>query len=242
MNIKIDKNNKKFPKARHRGVGLIMALIVALIGTAVSAIIFEMSASFLNTSQLQKKTYEDGISAQSEIERAKGEIIFANKAQGYVLHGTRNTSANFEDETDKITSVAGLSIDVGERLNQPIENRIVDTKIFDASYKAARINTTLFPAADYHDLPPSFFIENNATGGLLNTTTTSMEPHGAGGTGGGSAGGLEELYKRYGVYMVQVKVFERNLTGNPKGKLIRKTEEVFVHLLPTPTPTPTPTP
>ena len=77
-----------WPGKARPGVGLPMALVVILIGTALIAFVFQASSSFMRISTRQQATYMDHTWAASYIEMAKGMITEYNIQQGLLVPGT----------------------------------------------------------------------------------------------------------------------------------------------------------
>lgn len=221
------KIQKKFLRERRRGSGLLLALFVTLIGGAIVVMMFGMSASFLNVSVHQSRVYSDGIRAESFLEDVKGNIIAANNLRSNnsqpVWHSPSNDPLAKFEGNDAITASGELEFANFEIPLTPVENRMVAVKVFDALYKPDRIASSF---VGFEDLSPSFFV---ASSGGTSSTGSTGESYGSESVGGFSP---EEIYNKYGVYVIQVKIFPQG-GSNPAGdNWVRKTEEAFAFRVP----------
>lgn len=235
--------------SKRRGSALILALIVALVGGAIGALIFEVAGAYLNTTSKQSRAYTDDIIAVGFIEKAKGAVIAENvrlyrtppSSGREVLRGSANASYDkfIGTITDhSITSsdhliiqgIPGLSA-TPYNVDRGADKGIVNLEVWDAMYNPDRVKVASFAGVGaltaLANLPPSFFIDSGTPGGFTGENFDEQIQYAeGGGSQSGSLGGLNEIYKRYGVYVIRVKMH------NEAGNLIRTTEEAFANMMP----------
>lgn len=223
-------------KRKRTGSILPMALVIALVGAWYISLIFDRAGSFLGVTSSQRITYMDEIVAANYIEQVKGSIVARNLSNiasgGSVLHGQENGEIPFLQEYPPLSGIEGLRVDSADTsLNQVINvqggggNRRVEVRVYDANYSTHRIKeSSSFSPADFDNLPPSFFISGNSgSGQLVNTGNSGLMYEEIKSSGGN----LGDIYKRYGAYLIQVRISDPERPDVP----IRITEEVFIHVI-----------
>lgn len=197
---------------RRSGFILITALIIILLGGALSVGIFALANSMYATNLLNRRGYESQIDVNSYIEQAKGFIVAKNMELGAsnqpVLHGKGGVS----DDYFPVNSLSDLQVctpdAIGNILSRDIPlsadrgvGRRLTLQVYDANYRIEDVK--FVPTAD---LPPSLYPSH------LSVST----PWGP--TGGGAA----NHYKTYGAYLIRVELFRDGVKGP-----LRRTEEAF---------------
>lgn len=202
-------------KRKRSGFILVVALIIVLLGSALSVGIFALARFMYGTDILHRRSYEEQIDLNSYIEEAKGFIVDWNNKQPSVnkpvLHGRGGLS---DDKYFAIGKLSDLQVctpnEVGNVLSREItlsEDRGVARKlllqVYDANYRVNDVSSSFVPNSD---MPPSLYPTYLPQGGGWTTGTGGVKP--------------KNLYKTYGAYLVRVELFRG-------GKALRRAEELF---------------
>lgn len=221
-------------RARRSGFTLVLALVVVLVGAALSVGIFALAHSMHTTDIVNRRSYEDQIDVTRYIELAKGFIVARNielvSAGKAVLHGRGEASGDYfpvrslndlqvctpDDVRDVLSRDIPLVADLGFA-------RKLRLQVYDANY---RIEDVFFdPPAD---MPPSLRPPVQVSGSGEGVDAYENE-------GGGIDPGTSEVsgdvlvsdhYKNYGAYMIRAEVLREGLSVP-----LRRTEEAFFQVV-----------
>lgn len=197
---------------RRSGFILVTALIIALLGAALSVGVFALAHSMHTTDIVNRRNYEDQIEIGRYIEQAKGFIVARNvelrSDDKPVLHGRAGTSNDYFP----VNSLNDLQVctpaDVANVLSRDIPlsadlgfARRLRLQVFDANYRPADVHFT--PTAD---MPPSLYPSQAAASTGWGTGGTASEDH----------------YRHYGAYLVRVELFREGRSAP-----LRRTEMAF---------------
>ncbi|MDR2179577.1 MAG: hypothetical protein LBP21_04670 [Synergistaceae bacterium] len=219
-------------KAR-KGVALVLALMVVLIGGVIIGLTFDFVFGFSWISTEQRRTYVDHTTALSFIQAKIGQIIEHNISKGETMHvkalsnavdGERAQTSISKDLTlEKLSFGKPWSEDIRDKemLSGTGLGRVV-TDVFDMHFKPEWVDYESFKSPDVVKHFPSVFnMGGDAAGG--------MGKDGEGKSGSASSGvsdGDEGLNPdTYGAYLIRVRLYDH------RGKLLRTAEEVFVQTL-----------
>ncbi len=218
--------------SKRRGVALVLALVVVLVGGALIALIFEMTVRFGFTSLRQGTTYSDHLEVTGYIESAKGFIADTNVNNDQVMHPKGYTNI----ETTLITSLDMLMFDQAELSVDRVfagskgRQRVV-MRVFDANYRANRVREPLLlNSVDMAQMPPPLSLAE--AGASMDQYITNVgNSHTP--TTGGQAIDDNEVWKRffkyYGAYLIRVELYDIDESGTQN--LTRKVEEAFFQVI-----------
>jgi hypothetical protein len=211
---------------------LVLALVVVVVGSVLSAILIHMGYSFLTNTRQQRSFYGDHVTVTDYVQAVKGQLIAANLANpGGVWHGQ-----GLNDELDsKIGSVSDLLLSDDPRFSFDAEvgtigqgSQRVRVNVFDVHYHENQLQSSLRSDAEQMRILPAPI---NATGGRAASSTGDTEGDGKSsgkGTIEGSVGGTYP-WNRFGAYVVRVQLF--NVDSLNRVTLARAAEEAFYQVL-----------
>jgi hypothetical protein len=220
---------------RRKGVGLVMALAIVVVGTALIAAMFNLSSVFARATTWQRRGYTEHVSMSGYVEKAKGFIVELNKgreSEGLpVLHGA-NVSLDTEiyavtdlQLTQTENGIANaLSLDIP--LSTPNGSKRLVMRVYDANYKPEQIKIASWEGKQ--DLPPSLKLDGSAGGNGSNTEVDGEfeDPSGTGQPLSPEAVNLSaQQYRDYGAYVVRLELY--NVLNGGKRVLERDIEEGF---------------
>ena len=190
-NTKVNDNALKRGFNGRRGFILPMAMVIILAGSAVIAAIYAISTSFFSAVTPQKQVYEDRIDMVGYIEQIKGRIIAENEKLASddkpVLHGRGGASGTVYFEVKELDDLK-LSLPLGLSDTIPLPSRQgrrkIVVEVYDANYDLSKVAFT--SGAPGPDFPPCL-------------RPAGLEP-------------AEELYKRFGAYVIRLKLYGKSDT------------------------------
>lgn len=221
--------------ARRSGFILVMALVVMVLGVALSVGIFALAHSMHTTDIVNRRSYEDQIDVARHIELAKGFIVARNielvSADKSVLHGRGGTSYDYFP----VRSLNDLQVctpnDVADVLSREIplaaylgKARKLRLRVYDANY---RVEDVFFdPPAD---MPPSLRPAIQLASFDEGADAYENEGEGIDPTAPKPVSGdvvIADHFKHYGAYVIRAEVIreEQNVP-------LRRTEEAFFQLV-----------
>jgi len=214
-----------------KGVALIMALTVVLIGGAIIAITFNIVFSQAWISGEQKGGYVDHTTLRSAVESMKGRVISENITAGRTQH----VHAALVRSAD-ITSAEDLRFDnwlLDVNVSSGVGPQRVVVEVYDTYFDLSQVLDRNVLLANAEFFPPSFKMEGTQSTTITNDPTlgrrgrvlgrathSSVNPFISAPTGGGLN------LDHYGAYLLRARLFDRN------NKLLRTAEELFVQILP----------
>lgn len=232
------KSRQRITSQKRSGFILVTALIIVLLGAALSIGIFALANSMYTTDLVNRKDYEEQIQVNQVIESAKGFIVNENyrrsddvSGRRIVLHGRGGTS----DDYFLIRSLNDLQVcmpkPVEEALSRDIPlthdrnfRRWMTLQVYDANYRVDDLR--FIPTSD---APPSL--------------SPSARLADSGGQDAWSMEGVEivdpstktvsgdalpaQFYKHFGAYLIRVRLFREGLA-----EPVRQTEEMFFMTIP----------
>ena len=214
---------------RRSGFILITALVIILLGAALSVGVFALANSMLTTDVVNRKGYEEQTEVVRYIELAKGFIVTRNielaSRDEPVLHGQGGASNDYF----VVHRLSDLQVckpqAVGDVLSQDVllsargGERRLRLQVFDANYRVSDIRFATTP-----EMPPSLSPLSRISGGGGDGDSYEDEGEGMDPSRESVSGDVVPLdyYKNYGAYMIRVEVY-REGQSTP----LRRTEEAF---------------
>jgi hypothetical protein len=213
------------PKKTRKGVALVLALVVMVIGGAIIGLTFEFVYRFFWISTEQREIYVDHTTVLSAIQSKIAQIIEHNKGEGKTMH----VSALGYD-SGALPANGSLSLNdlrFGDPWSKIVEtgHHWVETEVFDMHFMADWVDYNVLKnnPAEMKDFPSVF----NMAGEVGSGGYSEVGDHTAPGASNRSSGDADELDPdSYGAYLIRVRLYDR------QGKLIRTAEEAFVQILP----------
>jgi hypothetical protein len=203
-------------------MGLVLALGVMLVGSLLTALIYEITFHYAWFRQPQKAMYVNHTTVLDAIQAMKGFIIETNSADNRAMH-VPNLDFNSTDITNVSVlrfSNPELKIDTDVRSGVGAQRLTVD--VYDLYYNPANLNDSVWNDPDQvKELPPPFNL------------TASFEMEGVGDDGGeGHNADVSDLLgsdvvfnpQKYGAYLIRARLFDSS-------RLVRAAEEVFIQVL-----------
>ena len=214
---------------RRSGFILITALVIILLGAALSVGVFALANSMLTTDVVNRKGYEEQTEVVRYIELAKGFIVTRNielaSRDEPVLHGQGGASNDYF----VVHRLSDLQVckpqAVGDVLSQDVllsargGERRLRLQVFDANYRVSDIRFATTP-----EMPPSLSPLSRISGGGGDGDSYEDEGEGTDPSRKSVSGDVVPMdyYKNYGAYMIRVEVY-REGQSTP----LRRTEEAF---------------
>lgn len=217
-------------RGRRSGFILITALVIILLGAALSVGVFALANSMLTTDVVNRKGYEEQTEVVRYIELAKGFIVTRNielaSRDEPVLHGQGGASNDYfvVRRLDDLQVCKPQA--VGDVLSQDVllsargGERRLRLQVFDANYRVSDIRFATTP-----EMPPSLSPLSRSSGGGGDGDSYEDEGEGTDSSTGAPPFGdvvPMDYYKNYGAYMIRVEVY-REGQSTP----LRRTEEAF---------------
>ncbi|MDR1875446.1 MAG: hypothetical protein LBQ90_10610 [Synergistaceae bacterium] len=231
-----DKKSKPFGIHRHVGTALILALIVVLVGSVLTALIFDMTFSFSWTAGVQQKSYVNHTTMVDAIQTVKGLILQTN------LSGDAGGSVamhvpvvlNSEDITnlsDLRFGGGNLSYDVA--VGNGVGRQRLEMSVYDMCYEPNRLRPPLrSDPMQMKELPPPIKpskLSSAGGGGMSTDGDQNVSDKGTNENGSGGSGSGNFPVKKYGAYLVRARLFDIDARG--ARKLVRTAEEAFIQVL-----------
>lgn len=214
---------------RRSGFILITALVIILVGAALSVGIFALANSMLTTDVVNRKGYEEQTEVVRYIELAKGFIVTRNielaSRDEPVLHGRGGASNDYFVVRRLDDLQVCMPQAVGDVLSQDVPlsarggERRLRLQVFDANYRVSDIRFATTP-----EMPPSLSPLSRISGGSGDGDSYEDEGEGTDPSRKSVSGDVVPMdyYKNYGAYMIRVEVY-REGQSTP----LRRTEEAF---------------
>lgn len=216
-------------RGRRSGFILITALVIILLGAALSVGVFALANSMLTTDVVNRKGYEEQTEVVRYIELAKGFIVTRNielvSRDEPVLHGQGGASNDYfvVRRLDDLQVCKPQA--VGDVLSQDVllsargGERRLRLQVFDANYRVSDIRFATTP-----EMPPSLSPLSRISGGSGDGDSYEDEGEGTDPSRKSVSGDVVPMdyYKNYGAYMIRVEVY-REGQSTP----LRRTEEAF---------------
>lgn len=216
-------------RGRRSGFILITALVIILLGAALSVGVFALANSMLTTDVVYRKGYEEQTEVVRYIELAKGFIVTRNielaSRDEPVLHGQGGASNDYfvVRRLDDLQVCKPQA--VGDVLSQDVllsargGERRLRLQVFDANYRVSDIRFATTP-----EMPPSLSPLSRISGGSGDGDSYEDEGEGTDPSRKSVSGDVVPMdyYKNYGAYMIRVEVY-REGQSTP----LRRTEEAF---------------
>ena len=214
---------------RRSGFILIAALVIILVGAALSVGIFALANSMLTTDVVNRKGYEEQTEVVRYIELAKGFIVTRNielaSRDEPVLHGRGGASNDYFVVRRLDDLQVCMPQAVGDVLSQDVPlsarggERRLRLQVFDANYRVSDIRFATTP-----EMPPSLSPLSRISGGSGDGDSYEDEGEGTDPSRKSVSGDVVPMdyYKNYGAYMIRVEVY-REGQSTP----LRRTEEAF---------------
>jgi hypothetical protein len=222
------------PNQAHKGVALVLALVVVLVGGSIIALTFEFVHRFSWTSTGQRGIYVDHTTALSFIQAKIAEIVQANITAGKTMHVPALGYDDDDDDDDATPADGSLKLDqlrFGRPWSESTEMRSgtglqrVETEVFDMHFMPEWVDYDHSSSDDIKAFPSVF----NMAGEVVSGGYGSVGDHKGPGYAGSGSGDADELdADSYGAYLIRVRLYDH------QGKLLRTAEEAFVQILPGP--------
>ena len=215
---------------RRQGSGLMLALVIILVASALIAVLFELAVGFSAIEVNQRYTYSDQVLAGTYIEKAKGLIAARIVKDGAALHPLPIDDWNARPHIESLEALQ-VFLDRTNPGNDPLSvdekagkgGRRVTMRVYDLTYGGTWVPNTV-DATVRAQLPTPLTLLDVAT--ATNQTLTSV----------GSVYALDVKsppnnaalsrpdLKDIGAYLVRVELFDSN------NHRLRLTEEAFYQL------------
>ena len=216
-------------RGRRSGFILITALVIILLGAALSVGVFALANSMLTTDVVNRKGYEEQTEVVRYIELAKGFIVTRNielaSRDEPVLHGQGGASNDYfvVRRLDDLQVCKPQA--VGDVLSQDVllsargGERRLRLQVFDANYRVSDIRFATTP-----EMPPSLSPLSRISGGSGDGDSYEDEGEGTDPSRKSVSGDVVPMdyYKNYGAYMIRVEVYREGQDAP-----LRRTEEAF---------------
>ena len=219
--------------AKHRGFILPTALVVALIGGTIAAILLHMGNSILHHSNRQKSLYGDHVSVTDHIQAVKGSLVAYNNNNSDGDDGQRVILHSRDDEDEPINSISDLMLsDYCYDVNVSrwgMGNQKIRVNVYDIFYFYDKLSDSLRAnlAADAtlaSDFPPPINTQAGAS------TSTSMDAESEVTTGdippGPTEGPPIPPWENFGAYLIRAELYEAST-----GHVVRRAEKAFFQVL-----------
>jgi hypothetical protein len=206
---------------RRKGVALVLALAVTLIGSVLAAMIYEMTFNYFWFRQPQKELYVNHTTVLDAIQAMKGYIIQTNSEDQKAMH-----VPDLDFESTDITSVNLLrfsdpELKVDTSVKSGVGAQRLTLEVYDLYYNPAKLNSSLWSdPVQMKELPPPFNL----------TASYELEDM-IDDDGKGHNSDVDNLLddnvilnpQKYGAYLIRAKLYSGS-------KLVRTAEEVFIQV------------
>lgn len=225
---------RRGPGARcRRGFILITALVIILVGTALSVGILVLTEGFSKGSLFQRPAYEQHIDVASEVKRLEAFLVKTNQDRyeggGRVLHGKGYTADDYGNPINRLEDLQVTEHpDVLSTDRTEGHQRLV-VQVYDANYRIADLTKDLLGRpAELRSFPPSLLPPSFSGIGSSSSSEGSATDPSLGGSGGSGhvSIGQEKIYGIYGAYLIRVQLYTRKGDGAP-WRFQRGAEEGF---------------
>jgi hypothetical protein len=208
-----------------KGVALVLALVVVLVGGGVIALTFDIVSRYGCFSVSQRRIYVDHTTVLDLIQATKGWILANNVDNGKTMHapGFNYAAAAAAPIKGSITHLndlrftdAVLSRDV--TLSSGVGRQRAVVQVYDMLFNPEDVNEiVLEDPVQMQDFPPVYKLK------VRDDIVEAEGEHRAPGTGTRDAG-IDLDPDRYGAYLIRVRLYDN------AGKLLRTVEEAFVQV------------
>lgn len=212
---------------RRKGAGLVLALVIILIGSALTAAMFEMGSAFMVSMGFQQNIYSDHTVGLNYIQEAIAFITRTNNAGGRIVlhrppvsHDTRIITSvqdiQFPEEQLSFDQKVPGFLDLWARLS-----------VFDVSYHGISAEMESHPE-ERKALPPPLNIYGTSSGG------SGMKNDGDGALASDKSPyrydeEMKANLENYGAYLVRVTLYRRD--RQDRVSVVRKVEEGFFQVI-----------
>ena len=225
---------KRIWGARRRGMGVLVALLVVVVGSVLVGGIFALTYTASHLSQKRGEIYSDQMLISSRIERAKGSILASIDEAQVALHASpRGLQWKSRPPIYHLNElmIDGAFLSFDETIEKA--RRRIILNVFDVTYIATQIASPL--REDLKDMPPMLAVLPPAS------ADPNIEMENEGFTEGDierndplddydNAGINLDLF---GAYLIRTQIFNTEIDSN---KAYRVTEEAFFQILSRDTP------
>lgn len=218
---------------RRRGFILVMALIVILVGAALTVGMLVLTEGFSRGSIFQRLAYEQHIDVANEVKRIEAFLIKTNQDRyeggGRVLHGQGYTADDYGNPINRLEDLQVTEHpDVLSTDRTEGHQRLV-VQVYDANYRIADLTKDLLEhPARLRSFPPSLLPPSfSGTGSSSSSEGSATDPSVSGGGGSGHVSiSQEKIYGIYGAYLLRVQLYTRR-DGSAPWRFQRGAEEGF---------------
>lgn len=242
---------------RRRGFVLPTALIIVLVGAAISVAILSLAHYMHVTDIFSRGSYAIDIDARGLIEQTKGLIVAENIRRsddlspqgGTVLHGqgepvSKDYFTIRGTEDLRVVAAAPLTALLSRDIPLPADRwgsdhvrTFIRLQVFDANYKPQDVKgfvpdadfpPSIMPAAEYASKSLQQWIESYSTENS-GASSGSGNVGGSGPGGGGTVNDEKRLsfYRNFGAYLIRADVFREG-----RARPVRRFEEMFYVMIP----------
>ena len=207
---------------RRRGFILVMALVIVLLGTALSVGMLVLTEGFSRGSIFQRLAYEQHIDVANEVKRIEAFLIKTNQDRyeggGRVLHGQGYTADDYGNPINRLEDLQVTEHpDVLSTDRTEGHQRLI-VQVYDANYRIADLTKDLLEhPARLRSFPPSLLPPSfSGTGSSSSSEGSATDPSVSGGGGSGHVSiSQEKIYGIYGAYLLRVQLYTRKGDGAP---------------------------
>ena len=218
---------------RRRGFILVMALIVILVGAALTVGMLVLTEGFSRGSIFQRLAYEQHIDVANEVKRIEAFLIKTNQDRyeggGRVLHGQGYTADDYGNPINRLEDLQVTEHpDVLSTDRTEGHQRLI-VQVYDANYRIADLTKDLLEhPARLRSFPPSLLPPSfSGTGSSSSSEGSATDPSVSGGGGSGHVSiSQEKIYGIYGAYLLRVQLYTRR-DGSAPWRFQRGAEEGF---------------
>ena len=208
---------------RRRGFILVMALIVILVGAALTVGMLVLTEGFSRGSIFQRMAYEQHIDVANEVKRIEAFLIKTNQDRyeggGRVLHGQGYTAADYGNPIKRLEDLQVTEHPDVLSTDRTEGNQRLVVQVYDANYRIEDLTKDLMEhPAKLRSFPPSLLPPS-----FSGTGSSSVSG------GGGSVQvsvSQEKIYGVFGAYLLRVQLYTRK-DGSAPWRFQRSAEEGF---------------
>jgi hypothetical protein len=212
-------------KAR-RGVALVLALAVVLVGGVIIALTFDFIFRFSWTSTEQRGIYVDHTTALSVIQAKIAQIVEFNISQDKTMHVLAlgyDSGVTPEAGSLKLADLRFDEWSESEEMPSGTGVQLVVTEVYDMHFMPDWVDYDHSSPDEMRDFPSVF----NLAGDVALGGDSPYGDHKSKESGASISEDIGELDPdRYGASLIRVRLYDH------RGKLIRTAEEAFVQILP----------
>ena len=218
---------------RRRGFILVMALIVILVGAALTVGMLVLTEGFSRGSIFQRMAYEQHIDVANEVKRIEAFLIKTNQDRyeggGRVLHGQGYTAADYGNPIKRLEDLQVTEHPDVLSTDRTEGNQRLVVQVYDANYRIEDLTKDLMEhPAKLRSFPPSLLPPSfSGTGSSSSPDGSTTDPSVSGGGGSGQVTiSQEKIYGIYGAYLLRVQLYTRR-DGSAPWRFQRGAEEGF---------------